>query len=186
MKSVTANHRMTHRSVVLVLLLSATVASAQTQIYKYRDENGNVVFSDRTPNESHGESDAVEAVELPALNTAQPPQDAPASATKTVRPTIETRYETAITSPADGATIPMGPGNFAVTASAQPGLMPGEKLQLKIDGAVYGEPQNGTAWQLHNVYRGAHSLVVERIDRRGKILHTTTPVTVYVLRPSIR
>ena len=186
MKSVTPKHRMTHRSVFLVLLLSATIATAQTQVYKYRDENGNVVFSDRAPNESNAESDAVETVELPALNTAQPPPDMPSSKTKTTSAKSETRYESVITSPPDGTTIPMGPGNFAVTASAKPGLTQGEKLQLKIDGAVYGEPQNGTVWQLQNIYRGEHSLIVERIDRRGKVLHSTTPVTVYVLRPSIR
>tara|TARA_B110000503_G_scaffold55336_1_gene88842 strand:- start:132 stop:695 length:564 start_codon:yes stop_codon:yes gene_type:complete len=182
MKSSTPRYHLISPALVLALLVS-TVVAAQTQVYKYRDENGNVVFSDRVPNQQNVE---LEAVEVPVSNSAQPPPEMPATRKKTTDSPSAPRYAIAITSPPDGTTIPMGPGNFVVTTSSKPGLTQGDLLQLKIDGAMYGEPQSSGTWKLQNVYRGEHSLVVERVDYRGKVLHRASPITVYVLRPSIR
>ena len=185
MASSTTRHHIICQSVVFALLFS-TAAAAQTKVYKYRDENGNMVFSDRIPAEDDAKPASLETIEVPASNMTQPPPEITVTRQEKQSGKSVARYEITITSPADGTTIPMGPGNFVVNARSKPGLAQGEKLQLKIDGAVYGEPQNGTIWQLQNVYRGEHSVMVERIDPRGKILHSASPITVYVLRPSVR
>jgi hypothetical protein len=80
----------------------------------------------------------------------------------------------------------MGPGNFAVTAMLSPPLNSDERAVLLLDGSPVGEPQRSSSWQLQNVFRGEHQLVVERRDNEGKARDTSLPVTVYVLRPSIR
>lgn len=169
-----------------MLTVIAAPAIAQSQIYKYTDKDGNVIFSDKKPPESNEEQ--VEEVQLNATNSAPPPPDLP-KVKKPVKSDAEDEgivYESVITNPSDGSTIPMGPGNFAVTAAFSPGLRSGERVQLIMDGTPVGGPQRGSAWQLSNVNRGEHKLIVRRLARGGEVADSSVPVTVYVLRPSIR
>ena len=93
-------------------------------------------------------------------------------------------YKVAIAAPANETTIPMGPGNFAVSASVEPALEPGALLQLYIDGSPSGNPQSSGEWALTNIFRGAHDLTVAVVDDKGNQLAESGPVRVYVLRPS--
>ena len=175
----------TYRGLVTATLIAALCSfTAQAQIYKYTDKDGNVVFSDQPPSDST--QDTVEEVQLRETNTAPAPQVAPKAATTTENKPKKIAYSTTITSPADGTTIPMGPGNFAVSARVTPALGPGERLQLLMDGTPVSEPKRAGNWQLSNVFRGEHKLVVERLDRSGKALDSSAATTVYVLRPSVR
>ncbi|GIS01506.1 MAG: hypothetical protein CM15mP103_00570 [Gammaproteobacteria bacterium] len=87
--------------------------------------------------------------------------------------------------PADNATIPMGPGNFAMQAALNPRLAPSETLQLLLDGDPVGAPQRIANWQLTNVYRGEHQLQVVRLDASGAQLDASPASTVYVMRPIV-
>ena len=166
---------------LLVALLVSGPALAQ-QIYRSVDENGNVVFSDQPPLPGQ----TAERVELGELNTAAPPPPkapAPAAApapAPTPAPTVT------ITSPANEATIAMGPGNFSVSGRAEPPLGPGERLQLLMDGDAVGAPQASASWGLEGVLRGPHDLVIRRLASGGKVLAESDSVRVYVLRPSVR
>jgi hypothetical protein len=123
-------------------------------------------------------------VELRETNTTPPPPNVPRPAPKAgkVQPAMKS---VSITSPTDETTIPMGPGNFSVSASVNGGLAYGQKLQLKLDGQPQGEPQTGTSWSLTNIIRGEHKLVVTIVDDEGNTVASSPPVTVYVLRPSV-
>jgi hypothetical protein len=158
---------------------------AHGQIYKYKDQDGNTVFSDTRP--PNAQPETVEEVELKAINSAQVQPSVKTTDSNTKReeqPKVV--YNDRVSSPADGSTIPMGPGNFTVTATISPALASGERLQLLLDGAVTGAPQRGASWQLNNVFRGEHKLSVQRLGRSGDILNTSDTSVVYVLRPSIR
>lgn len=163
-----------------IALASAFSQPTIAQIYKYEDANGNVVYSDQPPPEAQAET-----VELGEINRAGPPPKAPSSVSP-AKPANKAVFVTEITEPADGTTIPMGPGNFSVTAKASPSLGSAERLQLMIDGQPYGEPGKANHWGLTNVFRGEHKLTVNRVDRNGKVVDTSAPITVYVLRPSVR
>ena len=167
------------------LLLTSSVLGI-AQIYKYEDEQGNVVFSDRKPTNSD-QTKGVEEVTLKTINTtpATPPR---APSNKPPTPTEDARvvYSTVITQPLSGSTIPMGGGNFTVTAQAEPPLQAGETLRLTLDGSAVGTPQASGTWALRNVFRGEHTLVVERLDQDLRSVHQSAPVIVYVLRPSVR
>ena len=158
----------------------------RAEIFKYTDENGKTVFSDRPPAES--QPDSVVQVELGPTNLSAPPPNIPppvnaveASSTEAAVP-----YQTTITSPSEGTTVPMGPGNFVVTALFSPPLGAGEAALLKLDGKAVGTPQKRSSWQLNNVFRGEHQITIERQNAEENVLNTSPPVTVYVLRPSIR
>lgn len=159
------------------LLLSST---SSAQIYKSTDENGNVVFTDTPP----ANSSAAERVEIQEPNTAPPPaqQSSPAP-----EPAAEQapQFSVDISEPANESTIPNGPGNFSVRGSVKPSLARGQMLQLFMDGEPWGEPKRSAAWELVNVFRGAHDLTIGVLDGKGKTLATSDPVRVYVHRPSV-
>ncbi|MEE4145670.1 MAG: DUF4124 domain-containing protein [Halieaceae bacterium] len=164
-----------------MLLLLSQLCTAQ--IYKSTDEQGNVIFSDTPP--ASGPS---ERIQLRETNSAPPPQIIeplePDSGATRDEPTGP-NYSVNITAPANETTIAMGPGNFSVSASVEPGLGDGALLQLYIDGSASGNPQSSNSWELTNVFRGAHDLSVAVVDKNGDQLAISETVRVYVLRPSV-
>ncbi len=168
------------RYLCIALFLFPVLVSAQ--IYKTIDKNGNVVYTDQAPKSGT----AHETVTLKQTNTAPPPPEV-------VRPAPEadlesestTNYTVEISAPENEATIPNGPGNFPLVVSLEPTLSEGESLQLYVDGVATGEPQRALVWQLANVFRGAHDLTVSVLNADNSPVATSTPVKVYVFRPSI-
>ncbi len=166
----------------LIALLVLACAPALAQIYKTTDKDGNVVFTDTPPDSSNSEQ-----VDLQPTNTVAPPAPVPRAAPTEAdaEPPEPAVPQATITSPANETTIPMGGGNFTVTAAVEPALFGGQGLQLTIDGAPEGVVQPGATWNLMNVFRGAHDLVVHVVDRDGKTLSSSEPVRVYVMRPGL-
>ena len=168
------------RGLLLSLLLASCVASAQ--IYKTTDEQGNVVFTDTPPADTNAER-----IEVRSPNTTPPPppvEAAPQPASEE-QENVAVEFSVAITAPDNETTIPMGPGNFSVSARVAPALAQEEALQLYLDDEPWGEPQQATDWDLTNVFRGAHDLTVAVLDVDGNRLAISTPVRVYVMRPSV-
>ena len=151
---------------------------AQT-VYKVTDKDGNVTFTDTPPSDKEA---VVEAQTVHSLNTSAAVTPAPKSEPDAVA-TEPISYETLIMSPAEAATIPMGPGNFSVDAMVRPALSQGERVVLTLDGEPVGTPQRMTTWQLTNVYRGEHRLQVVRVNAEGARVNASSERTVYVMRP---
>lgn len=170
------------RFLALVLLLISPLVAAQG-IYRTTDEDGNVIFTDAPPADS---SDS-EKVGLQPTNRAPPPPDVPAFERKTneTGEAENSLYKVVIVTPANETTIPMGPGNFSVSASLDPSLKKYDSLQLFMDGEPWGSPQPSGFWDLTNVFRGAHDITVGVIDGGGENAGMSEPVRVYVLRPSV-
>ena len=180
-------NRQTEQRHTVSWMLTAAIclAPAHTSIaqpmYKVTDADGNVTFTDTPPLSSDG---TIEEHSVHAPNSAKPTEAtrAPAESVEVEEPI---RYDTRIVTPADNATIPMGPGNFAVQAALTPRLASDETLQLLLDGGPVGAPQRIANWQLTNVYRGEHKLQVVRLDERGVQLDASPSSTVYVMRPIV-
>ena len=168
------------RYILLALLLGPLAVAAQS-IYRTTDEHGNVIFTD-APGANTGPS---ERVDLQPTNTATPPPQAPEPVTPAAAEEAAISYTVKITEPIDQTSMPMGPGNFAVSARVEP--EPGEdnRLQLFIDGIPWGDPQSATTWNLTNIFRGQHDLTVAVITDSGATLVSSDPVRVFVHRPSI-
>lgn len=168
-----------------VLLTGIWLAPAHTlmaqPVYKVTDADGNVTFTNTPPLSSDGK---IEEHSINAPNSAKPIETTRAPATP-VEAEERIRYDTRIVTPADNATIPMGPGNFTVQAAWNPRLAPSETLQLLLDGDPVGAPQRIANWQLTNVYRGEHQLQVVRLDASGAQLDASPASTVYVMRPIV-
>ncbi len=167
------------RLLATILLLLPLAASGQN-IYRTTDENGNVVFTDR-PAEG---STTTEQVEIQQTNITPGTPIAPREEPETAEPE-EVEYSVNILSPDNETSFPMGPGNFSVSAEVSPGLRGDHALQLYVGGAPWGAPQNSADWDLTNVFRGAHDLTVAVVDNEGEQLAVSTPVRVFVHRPSV-
>jgi hypothetical protein len=173
----------------MIALLCACATPAwswgQQDVFIVRDEHGNVEFTD-SPRSTTGAS--VQRVEIREPNTAPPPTPAPRATTEQQPAQAATPPEptVTITSPANEATIAMGPGNFTVSAAVAPALSRTERLVLMMDGQPVGAPQESASWFIEGALRGPHDLVVQRTTTRGKTIALSEPVRVYVLRPSIR
>jgi hypothetical protein len=167
---------------LLLLALLLTPLAGTAQIYRTTDEQGNVVFTDKPP---AGVS-STEPVELQQTNTTPPPPPRPAAATKPAKEEPNAApYNVAIVIPADETSIPMGPGNFSVTANIDPTPRGNQVLQLYIDGIPWADPQQGLSWSLTNIFRGEHKLTVAVLDGEGKQLASSPPIRVFVHRPSV-
>ena len=167
----------------VLLILATNTATAQT-VYKVVDEQGNVTFTDTTPSGAIAEEQSINAT-----NTTPAPQwngDITSADSEAARAVDSQSFETRITTPADQATIPMGPGTFVVEVAVSPALGPEENLVLTLDGAAVGAPQKGAIWQLTNVFRGEHRLQVLRLDADGTQHDASPEHIVYVMRPSVR
>ena len=181
----------TYRQTVLIALttLILTPASyAWGQIYKVTDSENGVVFTDSPEVIDNSSGQSVEEVVLEDINTATPVEARP-PAPRESRSSDESQeaeeFAVAITSPANESTVAMGPGNFAVNASASPPLGRGERLVLLVDGATQGQAQSSGSWFIEGALRGPHDLQVQRTTSNGKIIASSETVRIYVLRPSI-
>ena len=181
------------KKAVLVALTALIVTPASYgwgQIYKVIDGENGVVFTDNPGVIDNTGEQSVEKVELEDINTSSPVQPRPQAAARSDSRS-DSRSEAAvkpavnILSPANESTIAMGPGNFTVSASATPPLSRGEQLILLVDGVAQGEAQSSGSWSIQGALRGPHDLVVQRTTQGGKIIASSEPVRVYVLRPSI-
>jgi hypothetical protein len=147
-------------------------------VYKWVDEEGNVVFSDRP-------RDGAEEVKLPEVSTYTPaplpvPEEpAPAQGEAPGYPQLT------IEEPAADATIWDAQGNVPVQLTLKPELdtTAGHKIRITIDGVKQAQESTNPRFVLTNVARGTHTLQVSVIDADGKVLTSSDPVTFHLHRP---
>ena len=171
----------TMRTLLLaILLLLPQLGTAQ--IYRSTDSDGNVSYSDTPP--VSGPSEQVKLRETNSTPAPEIVEPTPTYTDSTAEADEGADYSVSIATPANETTIPMGPGNFSITASVEPALSQGDLLQLHMDGSPSGNPQSSNSWTLTNVFRGAHDLKVVVVSDKDDPLAESEPVRVYVLRPS--
>ncbi|WP_024643325.1 DUF4124 domain-containing protein [Pseudomonas syringae] len=172
------------QSLICLLLLISLPAMAQ--IYKYTDANGNTAFSNQPPNGTR-----TEVVELPPLNSIETqnpsrpaansaPQSPPASAPAQTQP--QTAYDVLALQdlPTDEA-LRANNGTFIIGVKILPRLQENHRLQLLLDGNLYGQPSNLPRFQVVNIDRGEHSFAVVVKDGE-RIIQQSETITLNVQR----
>ncbi|KPC25170.1 Uncharacterized protein ABJ99_2317 [Pseudomonas syringae pv. cilantro] len=174
------------QSLICLLLLISLPAMAQ--IYKYTDANGNTAFSNQPPNGTK-----TEVVELPPLNSIETqtpsgpavnsaPPSAPAQAPAPAQSQPQTAYDVLELTdlPTDEA-LRANNGTFIIGVKVQPRLQQNHRLQLLLDGNLYGQPSNLPRFQVVNVDRGEHSFAVVVKDGE-RIIQQSETITLTVQR----
>ncbi|KPB53485.1 MULTISPECIES: DUF4124 domain-containing protein [Pseudomonas syringae group] len=175
------------QSLICLLLLISLPALAQ--IYKYTDANGNTAFSNQPPNGTK-----TEVVELPPLNsieTQAPPRPVINSAPQSSSPSApaqqrpQTAYDVLELTdlPADEA-LRANNGTFIIGVKIQPRLQQNHRLQLLLDGNLYGQDTNLPRFQVVNIDRGEHSFAVVVKDGE-RIIQQSETITLTVQRVSL-
>jgi hypothetical protein len=169
-----------------LLLIGACVLSGQllAEVYRWLDENGNVVYSDRPhPGAEKLQSVPVQTIPLPLPATADVDKPSPRESSAALN------YLTfAIIAPTDEQNL-YNPddGNVEVEVLVEPSVnaAEGHKLQLMFDGLAFGKPGTATEFILPNVDRGVHVLQAVITGSDGKIVTNTPKITFYLHKQSV-
>ncbi|MEZ9291323.1 DUF4124 domain-containing protein [Vibrio lentus] len=188
----------------ILFLIGLTVAfscSAQT-VYTWVDEDGVLHFSD-TPTDQGAKS-----LRLPDVQASAPapkfeastPVDAAGTSTSTSTSTTKTPAQAkakntereapaqltlTMLTPIHDQTIRNNRGLIPIQIELNRKLGIGEQLQLMLDGRRYGAPQTQPTWELKGIDRGTHTIAIQA-HRSGKLIASTSPVTVYLHRATLK
>lgn len=167
----------------IVLLLSVfTLFSAHAEIYRWVDDGGKVVYSDKPRAGAqrvklHGmatyKSKSVSAY-TPANSSAKKPKKVKA---------IKGYKSFRIVSPANDAAIRENAGNVSIVMSSSPALKKGHRTVISLDGKKV--QTTGLSYTFRGVDRGTHVLSASIVNAGGKKLIESSPVRFHLLRYSI-
>jgi len=165
---------------VLTILMLALACPVSAQIYKWVDDDGNIIYSD-TP---HTGAEELPSTKVQTLPSPPLPQ---AGAKPAQKPTAVPYQTLAISNPNDGVTMRDNSGQVSVSVSLSPALQVrfGHKLELRVDGRPFAEAGQGTHFQLTQLDRGAHSLQAVVLDKDRQVFASSANVTFYLHRQSV-
>lgn len=165
------------RSLMLILIgLSCFIA--QAEVYKWVDEDGKVHYSDEPKS-------GAKVLELKPKTQNQiklPPPVVLNQSDEKESKSKPVNYALSIQSPEQDATIRNNQGTISVVSKIEPKLMKSHFLVLFMDDVRVSEPQAKGVFELNNIDRGAHTLMVKAIDQNGKVLASSQAKQVYLHR----
>jgi hypothetical protein len=151
------------------------VLATSNKIYVSHDEDGLLVFSDRPSPEA-------EEVRLRPKSAIYPLMNIDTSLFD-IRPTgLNNDFQVVITQPKNNATLRDNTGSVNITATVKPIIKEGFSIQLYLDGKTHNNPQSHTIFSLKNIDRGEHQIQIALIDKKGKVIATSSLTTFYMHR----
>jgi hypothetical protein len=163
-----------------VLLLLITMPVLAANVWKWRDANGVVHYSDQPVPGAEQVSGLISNsyTSTPIGNTAS-------SSTSTSSVVAPNYTNVEIWKPSQEMTVANTGGQVSVGVRVEPALAQNHRLALYMDGKlVPGFPAQGMEYELSEVERGSHTLVLAVIDSQGKQVITSAPVEFFVRQPS--
>jgi len=160
-------------------ILFATGAHAE--VYRHVDAHGNVTFSDEPMAGS-------ETVKIKPVTTITLPK--PEAVRETDQLIREVQREGASYNslsfiyPENNQAFHSGSGDITFQVSSSPGLKPGHKYEITLDGQPVGQSTSG-AVTVDNIDRGSHRAGVHIVDDQGVQVKTGPSVTFTLHRPSV-
>ncbi|MBE0355289.1 DUF4124 domain-containing protein [Pseudoalteromonas phenolica O-BC30] len=140
-----------------------TALPNEAKIYRWKDKNGNWVYSD-TPKKGAQQVKLNKPLVMPSINT----EHLNANNTKK---TIS--YQANITSPSHEQTIRENTGTVYVTGQVMPSFQRGFTVQLFHNGTATGERQSSTSFVLKALSRGEHKIQMAVFNPQGKKVATS-------------
>lgn len=175
------------KTLTLALLLCLFASSALAEVYKYRDNEGNIVFSDQ-----HNPAGSEELIHI------QPPNSVPSSSKpkahtglkKTTKKNLNLQKDlysqVVIASPTDDSSIRANDGVVTIKVRSTPPLDAGagDLVKVYLDGIPAAQGIS-TNIQLENLDRGEHNITAQIIDADGQVLKKSESVKFFLLKHSI-
>lgn len=164
----------------LYLLLCCVVITAQAEVYRWVDANGNVIFSDQP----HPDAEKIKIETLPSYT----PVAIPESVNEELEGEQEIpRYKVAILTPANDETVRNNAGLVNINAKVTPPLDQdrNDQLTIKLDGQTLGEPSTSPNFTLSEVERGTHTVQVLVVDKDKKTIKSSKKITFHLQRIAV-
>ena len=168
----------------LLLSLTLPLQAAQT-VYRWVDAQGVIHFSDQPQPGAQSETLQMTTPPLGTPTPAAPVQtNQPTQAAQSSPP--ETAYTLELTSPKDQETLWNNEGQIPLKARVLP-FTPKQGFQIKVllDGQQTSTLTNQLPVSLSNVERGAHQIQLQLLDKDGKVLASSSSITVYLHKASV-
>jgi hypothetical protein len=174
--------------VSMILVLAAGVALGGPT-YRWVDAQGQVHYSDR-PVEGAVEVElpGITSYAPPAIDTAPvPPSDQPGAAPMAENEGQVPPTAVRITSPEPEETLWNLGGRLPVAVTVEPGMSPGLKVNLYLDGNRVVDGEAGRlAFELEEIQRGEHSISAAVEDESGSEVLRSDAIRFYVQQTSIQ
>jgi len=162
------------------LLLCCVVMTAQAEVYRLVDKNGNVIFSDQP----HPDAEKIEIDTLPSYT----PVAIPETLSEEQQEGDEVpRYKVTILTPANDETVRNNAGLVNINAKVTPPLDQdrNDQLTIKLDGQTLGEPSTSPNFTLSEVERGTHTVQVVVVDKDKKTIKSSKTITFHLQRIAV-
>ncbi len=167
----------------LLLGLVLAANAAETEIWRWRDAEGLVHYSDSpVPGAERVQSRAPRS-----NNPSPPPAPAPEQFSSTPPPAQpDERYTRCVVlQPTNDQTF-FAVNTVAATIAVEPALQGGDRIQVFLNGALYEDwPLNQSSATFANLYRGSYSVTVRVVDENGVVKCSGPASGFHVQQPSI-
>ncbi|WP_085581800.1 MULTISPECIES: DUF4124 domain-containing protein [unclassified Pseudomonas] len=166
---------------LLALCLTLIAFGASAEVFTYTDAQGNRVYTDQ-PRGNAKRVQLTTSNRMPATSAGNP-----SSSTKNPAPEPPAfRYDMLrVLIPEPDATIRSSAGELIVSVTSEPGLQPGHRYRLLLDGQATGEPGPSPVFPLSDIDRGSHNLSVEILDGQGRTVERTANQPFHMQRISL-
>lgn len=166
--------------IALLLITPLLLAPLTAGVYKYTDENGNVVFTDAPP--ATQETEEIDLPEIQSTTEFNAPRAIPRRSARKNGSSSE-NFTVSMT-PANGEAIRANGGVVAVSASIDPTPKFALSAKFYLDGALVATSSSMSS-SISNVERGEHTFMVEVMNSKSGVVVGTASSQVNVLRASI-
>jgi hypothetical protein len=163
---------------IFALLLAATAAHAG-KIYKWVDEQGNVLYTDQ-PRKGARE---IKIAASPPASVTRAPQTVPRQAGSLLSREEEgVKYTSVTLSAPDENTIRDNAGNVAIGLSVVPDMVGarGDHIRLTLDGHALDSDYYPPEVVLPGMDQGSHVLQATVVDKDGRVLIRSDPLEFYL------
>ena len=166
----------------LSLLIFLNALSVQAALYKYKDKNGEIIYSDHPPYPGAEAMTPPKLQTQPALKIKPKPKAEPVIKEKDIQ-----YHKLSLLQPKSGETIRENNGNVPVSIDLAPSLdtKNGHYINFYLDGKIVKKHMASLSITLNNVDRGTHNVKAEIRNKNGKRLRASATHTFYLHRFSI-
>ncbi|MFY8301160.1 DUF4124 domain-containing protein [Pseudoalteromonas sp. SS15] len=159
----------------LSILMALIALPSDAKIYRWKDKNGNWVYSD-TPRKGAQEVKLNKPLVMPSTNT---------NVLQSPNTQKQISYQANITSPNHEQTIRENTGTVYVSGQVLPSFHKGFTVQLFHNGSTVGAKQSSTSFVLKSLSRGEHKIKMAVFNPQGTQIATSKEHTFYLHKASV-